>query len=53
MKKNKEGVVVNKFESIREASRKTNISRSNIASALNLINRTAGGFSWKTKNKNA
>lgn len=47
----KEGNIINEFESIRDAARKTNISRSNIASVLKGLSKTAGGFIWETKKK--
>lgn len=47
----KEGNIINEFESIRDVARKTNISRSNIASVLKGLLKTAGGFIWETKKK--
>lgn len=48
----KNGNTINEFESIRDAARKTNISRSNIAAVIKNKQKTAGGFIWKTKKKN-
>ncbi len=41
------GNVINKFKSITEASKNTNISRTNIGRSANGKRKTAGGFIWK------
>jgi group I intron endonuclease len=45
----KEGGVVNTFESIHDASRKTGVARHNIRSCLNGKQTHAGGWGWKKK----
>lgn len=42
--------IINKFISIRDASRKTNTPSSNISSVVNGNRKTAGGFKWKFQN---
>ncbi len=43
---NKQGVFIKKFNSIREASKETNIVSSNIYRCANGIRKTCGGFKW-------
>ncbi len=43
----KQNTIINTFCSINEASRKTNISLSNISLAVNGKRKTAGGYIWK------
>jgi group I intron endonuclease len=45
----KEGVIVNTFESITDASRKTGVNRRNIQACLNGRKTHAGGWGWKKK----
>jgi len=43
------GKVINEFDSMREAERKTGIKRSNIHSVVNNRTSTAGGYKWQYK----
>lgn len=45
-KYNKDGCFIEKFESIREAERKTGINRTNISACCNGKAKSAGGFLW-------
>jgi hypothetical protein len=42
-----DGLLINTFNSVIEASEKTNISSSNIYNIVRNIRKTAGGFIWK------
>ena len=43
----KDGVVINRFDSIREAGRSTNIIASSISDVCRGKNKTTGGYVWK------
>ena len=43
----KNGVVINRFDSISEAGRKTNILSNCISDVCRGVNKTTGGFGWK------
>ena len=43
----KDGNIINKYDSIIEASKKSNINRGNISACINDKNKTAGGFNWQ------
>jgi group I intron endonuclease len=45
----KEGVIVNTFESMADASRRTGVHRTNISACLNGKTTHAGGWGWKKK----
>jgi hypothetical protein len=44
--------IVNEFESLMEAYKLTNISRTSIANNLSGLSKSAGGFIWKYKQLN-
>jgi hypothetical protein len=47
----KDGVLLNVFESIADAAKKTNILYPNIHSNINGLSKSAGGFVFKKKNR--
>lgn len=46
----KNNIVINEYNSVKEASEKTGVIKQNISSALTGRYKTAGGFEWKYKN---
>jgi len=46
-----DGLVITEFESIKEASSKTNIHKQNIGACVNGKYKTAGGYKWVYKNE--
>lgn len=42
-----DGTLITKYESIRDASRKTKIDSANISKSCKNLNRNAGGYKWK------
>lgn len=47
----KNNIVINEYNSVKEAAEKTGVIKQNISSALTGKYKTAGGFEWKYKNE--
>ena len=47
VKENKDGKLINKYDSLKTASKNTNIDDSSIGAVCNNKRKTAGGYVWK------